>query len=316
MVANEVNDSTRLLLEAATAFDSQLEFVQYTEDGICDIVDADPVGDPLTHFLVQAIRRCSVEELLSGIPKLAPFPLVAIELLQMMSAEAPHHKKLIKLAESDQVFAATVLKTANSSFFSPKHVIKSVAHAISYIGLEQSCAVLLAAALKPFICASEGRTLWEHSLECGYICEKLAATVGMDAREAFVLGLLHDIGRLLMTVAPEPVRVVQARLRCHGCPLSISEVLSCGLTHAEAGARVLHFWGLPEEYQEAIEFHHEPDRSQSKLSALLYVAEFWCGNEEDLPSRRRLTISLRRLGLEENELESLLFLRFTHDGLS
>lgn len=127
----------------------------------------------------------------------------------------------------------------------------------------------------------------------------------MDPEKAYTVGLLHDIGRLLLELAPPAVLERRDRLRASGVDSAIAELLTCGTSHAEAGADVLELWNLPEEYMTAVAFHHEPDRCDSVLASLLYVVEFWTASEEDLPSSWQLRHSLDQLGLTLNALDEI-----------
>jgi hypothetical protein len=88
-----------------------------------------------------------------------------------------------------------------------------------------------------------------------------------------------------------------------GCPPAYVERLLLGRDHGEIGAGLLAGWSFPDEFIDAVRFHHQPERSSSKLAALAYLAEFWSGLDEDLPSFGRVEACLSRLDLT---LDSLL----------
>jgi hypothetical protein len=73
--------------------------------------------------------------------------------------------------------------------------------------------------------------------------------------------------------------------------------LLLGRDHGEIGAGLIAGWHFPEEFIEAVRFHHQPERSSSKLASLAYLAEFWSGRDEDLPSFGRVDECLARVGL-------------------
>jgi putative nucleotidyltransferase with HDIG domain len=123
--------------------------------------------------------------------------------------------------------------------------------------------------------------------------------------EAYTAGLLHDVGKLLIRLAPPEVSAMRERLIRNGCATAVAEVLTCGATHAEAGADVLRHWGLPEDYIEAVEFHHEPEHVSLPLASLLYLAEQCTGSEEDLPSAARMRHALDVLGVTGEQLASV-----------
>ena len=76
-----------------------------------------------------------------------------------------------------------------------------------------------------------------------------------------------------------------------------------GCDHGEIGAGLIAEWNFPDEFIEAVRFHHQPERSDSKLASLAYLAEFWSGLDEDLPSFGRVDACLARVGMT---LETLM----------
>ena len=88
-----------------------------------------------------------------------------------------------------------------------------------------------------------------------------------------------------------------------GCPAVYVERLLLGRDHGEIGAGLIAEWHFPEEFIDAVRFHHQPERSASKLASLAYLAEFWSGLDEDLPSFGRVEACLARVDLT---LETLM----------
>jgi HD-like signal output (HDOD) protein len=87
-------------------------------------------------------------------------------------------------------------------------------------------------------------------------------------------------------------RIVEAS----GCHL-LADYLVCGRDHAELGAEVLARLNFPVEFVEAVGFHHQPEGVDSRFAAMLYVAEYLAGSEEDIPSIARLANTLTTIGL-------------------
>jgi HD-like signal output (HDOD) protein len=74
------------------------------------------------------------------------------------------------------------------------------------------------------------------------------------------------------------------------------------MSHAEAGAEVLPIWNFPHTFVEAVRWHHEPERSDSKQASLFYLLEFWSDAAEDLPSNARIEAALETFGVGAKEL--------------
>jgi putative nucleotidyltransferase with HDIG domain len=149
--------------------------------------------------------------------------------------------------------------------------------------------------------------LWHHSVEAAHIAEALALRTGkIDPSDAYTVGLLHDIGLLVLQLVNRQARERRERLKNAGCSTAVAELVTSGVSHAEAGAQVFRAWNLPEEYATAIEYHHEPEHCESVFAALLYVVECVTGSEEDLPSSVRWSSAMTRLGLNPTDLQDAL----------
>jgi hypothetical protein len=101
------------------------------------------------------------------------------------------------------------------------------------------------------------------------------------------------------------VPAAHARLLTKGCCPVFAELLLCRFEHGELGADILRVWNFPEHLIEAVQHHHHPEQSDSEMAALLYVAEFWSGSDEDLPSALRLARAMARCGLSDQQVISL-----------
>jgi HD-like signal output (HDOD) protein len=177
--------------------------------------------------------------------------------------------------------------------------ITNLVHAVAYIGTDRAAMIMTALALKPFIFSAGSGDLWAHSLRSAAAAEALSEHCNVPKADAFLLGLMHDIGRLLLTLIPPQAAAAHRRLVNNGCETAIAELLVCGTDHAGAGALVLDHWRFPSPYVEAVRFHHEPQATDSKLAALLYLVEFWTESNEDPASQVRLNAALERLSLSK-----------------
>lgn len=106
------------------------------------------------------------------------------------------------------------------------------------------------------------QTLWQHSVRTGY----MAALIAMDQHvsrplvwQAFVGGLLHDIGMLIfLTQQPQVFSAIVDLAQCQGQDLATMEQNFLGTTHAECGARFLARWGVSTEVLTIVAFHDQP----------------------------------------------------------
>ncbi|HET8549029.1 MAG TPA: HDOD domain-containing protein [Bryobacteraceae bacterium] len=290
------------VLEMAEALDQQLESEPYAA-----VTAENPdERDPYSCAAVQNLQRASREELARVAGRLPVFPTAAVRALLTLIRADVDDARIERIAASDPVLAGKLLSTANSARFGARAEIKTLAHAIHYVGTTVARDVLLAAVLKPLFRSRAMKPAWKHSLESAEVAARIAELTGVATRgEALLAGLTHDIGTLAMSVLNPDATARCRRLVAHGCPQRVTEAVVCGADHAEAGEEILRAWKFPPELVLAVRWHHAPERSDDVLSAVLYVTEFWTCSEEDLPSVARLHLAMSRIGLTHAQLEKV-----------
>ena len=105
------------------------------------------------------------------------------------------------------------------------------------------------------------QTLWRHSVRTGYLAALIAQQQVKRylAWQAFVGGLLHDIGMLIfLTQQPQVFMAVVDIAQCRGQELSTIETNLLGTTHAQSGTRFLARWGVSRELLDIVAFHDQP----------------------------------------------------------
>ena len=207
-------------------------------------------------------------------------------------------RELEAVALRDPVLTGSLLGVANSALHGRGRPVSSVGRAIAAIGVIAARKVMLASAMRPLFASAGLAPIWSHSLSSAPLCAALADHTGLlSSEEGLVLGLVHDIGAVALQFLPRETLVTHRNLVEGGCPAAYVERLLLGRDHGEIGAGLIAGWHFPEEFIEAVRFHHQPERSPSKLASLAYLAEFWSGRDEDLPSFGRVDECLARVGL-------------------
>lgn len=196
----------------------------------------------------------------SQIKDLPPLPKVVNRLVKVVGDDRSNAEDVTKVLAGDQALTAKVLKLVNSSFYGQSGEIATITRAVVVLGFAavRNLALGLAAggALKRAGGAEYQRRFWTHALATACAAEALAGrgNGGVDPEEAFVAGLLHDIGHpVLALAAPAEFAEVFA-----GGPdaLVAREEAVFGLGHAKAGQMLLRQWKLPEHLGEVARFHH------------------------------------------------------------
>lgn len=202
------------------------------------------------------------------------FDRTALLVHEEASSGDPDPDKIIALIAQDQILVAEVLKVANSSFFQGIRKVSRIHDAIVRIGLREivNC-VMMAAQRKiynsrhPFV-QQYTTTLWQHSVTCAYGAQWLARHTGYEdlAPEAFIGGLLHDVGKLLVLRA-----LVSVSEKSKNAPkitkIAADEFLDT--LHPQTGALLLEKWNLPEQYCVVCRDHHCAQYDKADILLLL-----------------------------------------------
>jgi HD-like signal output (HDOD) protein len=119
-----------------------------------------------------------------------------------------------------------------------------------------------------------------------------------DPCEAFVSGLIHDIGRLAVELtSPEVAHAYHRIANDCRCPM-FAEFAIFGRTHCEIGAALLADWGVPHDIVAAVKAHHHPDDQAGTIAALLCLAENGVDDTEGVSCQHTLESAARIAGFE------------------
>lgn len=245
---------------------------------------------------------------LGQIDRLPVVPRCVKRLLALSEQDADV-SDLESIAKSDQAMTASLIAHANSALYARVVETKSIRDAICYLGIQKSRKVLLEACFQMLFASSGLQKSWRHATHAAEIAQQLASvTDKVDPSEAYLAGLIHDIGRLITETFPQSRRQFEAELRENGFPVVYAEAISYRLDHAQLGAELLRRWRFPESLIKAIEYHHRPEASDSVLASLLYLTETCCQSDfdgsdslEDLPSLMRICKAEHRTGISMDQ---------------
>ena len=206
-------------------------------------------------------NRAIIDQVIQQIEHLPTLPQVVMRVLSM--AESPKISAVELSKVLDQSLAAKVMKVANSAYYGGKgRKISSIHHAIMMIGFESVKEIILTTSFFHTLHDAKDvqalQPLWQHSLECALIAKRLAWMYRYDTLdEAYLSGLTHDIGRLVIQqYFSGQFEEIEER-RKSGMDWLSAEKEVLDLTHAEIGSKVAERWAFPPNLIDVIGHHHD-----------------------------------------------------------
>lgn len=209
-------------------------------------------------------------------------PEIGQQIIACLRAEVLDSKALWSLVGRDPALLCYLFRAANSSFFDGLPKTLSIEEAVTRLGQGEACQIV-GRACKEFGNCSQGHlfprympSIWQHAQACALGAHWLANRCGYQgiADQAYLAGLLHDIGKQFLLAALEEV----ASSGEFGATLSeqlIQEVLAT--MHVEQGLRLFEEWNLPELYKEVVADHHDEELdAQNIVVALVKLANKGC----------------------------------------
>lgn len=213
--------------------------------------------------------RQRVELILSHLDRLPALPGVVARLITVTTSEESSARDVITIIESDAALTAGILRLVRRADLGARAQTMTVATAVKLLGMRTVRNAALSSQFFETLSpqrADEAESkiragLWEHSLAVACAAELIATRCGGGndvAADAFVCGLLHDIGKIALDVClpksyAKAADYAQRRRAC----ISEIETEVFGMDHTVAGKRLAMRWQLPQAVQECVWLHHQ-----------------------------------------------------------
>lgn len=210
------------------------------------------------------------------------FHAVALKLQQLLRRPDFSVDELTQLIVADQGLSSQILRVSNSSFYAGLTKVTSIREAVVRLGAQEVSNLAMMATQSDVYRSTDPlfsktmHILWQHSV-CTAIASKwLAAKVGYAAmaQEAFLAGLLHDVGKLFLLKVIEDLSK-SGKLKVQTSPALVKEVLNS--MHVEQGCALMHRWNMPELFSDIVRDHHLPElKSGNTLLAIVRLVNVAC----------------------------------------
>ncbi len=218
---------------------------------------------------METIRELTIKKL-DSVQDIPVLPTSIYQVLDIANDPKASAQDLSKILEKDQALTTKVLKMANSSYYGFVNTISTISHAIVCLGLNTIVSIVLTAEAFELLQKSNsayGLREGELYLHCTLVAHtaKIVAKRAHyhNAEEAYVAGLLHDIGKLMMNLFwRDKFQMIVSLAKKENMSFLDAEKKILGIDHAEIGFLLAEKWNLPEILCTAIRWHHEPNNAK------------------------------------------------------
>lgn len=228
------------------------------------------------------------QELVDAIEQLVALPDICVKVNRLIDAPNYSAATLGDLIVQDTDISARLLRLVNSAFFNLQAPVETISRAVTVVGTSELRNLIMATAATRIFKGIPGDLVdmaefWRYSITTGVIAGELASRCRvLHTERLFVMGVLHDIGRLAIYLKlPDASRDIL--LITGGDDTLLPEVEDdiLGFTHMRIGEMLLHKWRLPQSISTVVAYHHHPFQAKEfgLESALIHLASVLANRE-------------------------------------
>jgi len=267
-----------------------------------------------------AISQKDALDRIAAQAQFAAMPEVMLRLLALFENPDTAASEVAQLINRDGGLVARLLRVANSAYYGGTGNVATVQQAIVKLGFRTTKAIVLStgvySSLSKSVSGVDLKPFWRHGMEVAVASMLIAEEVCPNqSDEAFVCGLLHDMGRVAYAMAfPEKFRLMLSTAGMDWTPEKETEIF--GVDHATAGRFLAEKWNFPESLRIGIGNHHElpeslPEEQRDLIPLCVGLADAiatssWAGPAAVRPEcRERRSQLLALLKIEADQLNSI-----------
>ncbi|MBQ7881159.1 MAG: HDOD domain-containing protein [Treponema sp.] len=222
------------------------------------------------------------QEFVNIIDELPQFPESIMNVTRLLNDPNSKMSDIAMLISSDVSLTTDLLKLVNSATFALASPCRSISDAVKLVGIRGIKNMLISVgAMNNLKSSGENNELWIHSYRIAFYAYNLARNFFQTDRsvveDAYVCGLLHDMGKLVFDTAhPDIFEKIKEICSQKGIPANVFEKLVAGVNHGSVGALIAEKWNFPDVIISVIRHHHEPDLAPAetkKLTSLVYFSD-------------------------------------------
>jgi putative nucleotidyltransferase with HDIG domain len=217
---------------------------------------------------------------------------VSTNALQLMGNPRSSMKDIGNIIGSDQAITSKLLRMVNSAYYGFPRKISTISQSLVVIGVEGLRSLIMGMSVQTMFDTKVGKALWAHSIATAASAKIVTQKYGnVHPEESFVVGLIHDIGRLLLSQHfPEEFEYYNM-ISMDSLHTLAKERELFGMDHEEIGASVVGKWNLPQKIVEAINYHHKPNLvPQNQVCIIICLAESIAKYIEDNKTNKEILL--------------------------
>lgn len=264
-------------------------------------------------------KKDQIRRIINQISSLPPLPALAKTVLELSEDPNSSARTLGYVIKKDQALTAKILKIVNSAYFGFYRKITNVNQAIVILGFNEIRNITVASSLINSFKGNFNKLFswdefWTHALGAAFIARSLGTLkLEVNSEDAFVAGLLHDIGKLVLSQHFQKSFATALKTAAeNNLPLHEVSKDLMDMDHTEVGGMIVENWKLPKYLVRAIQYHHNPDaaRKDEYHTHLAHLANYFCheykiGSSGNPVPDKLFQGSLEALGMQDKNLDKL-----------
>lgn len=213
----------------------------------------------------------TLEEVVSKTTDLPSFPKAALQVIQLSESSSATAGAVAQAIGQDPALCIRVLRLANSAYYGLSRQVSDLQEAVVVLGMKSIKNLALIASTYPWLnralagyCLGP-KQMWTHAIGTAMGAQFIAQLARVPNDDtAFTAGLLHDLGKVALSVWLENrMAPMVALAKRDDLTFDAAERKVLGYDHTQVGEHLADSWCLPESLVQAIRYHHDPNSCQS-----------------------------------------------------
>ncbi len=264
----------------------------------------------------------TIKTALARIGDIATLPEITTRIISVVDDPKSTARDLHNIIKNDPALATKILKVVNSAFYGLPGQVSDLDRAIVLLGLSAVKNIAISASISRLFTTAKlsdkftARDVWRHSVAVGVATRQFCGLIGKRAfsEEAFLAGLIHDLGLLVERQAfPDQLAEVIRAASKSERPFCELEREIVGADHQALGAALAAKWKFPRPLQVVLGYHHNVtnlSEDHRLLPTIVYAADVLCCHERigfhlTAENQPLDDVLLESVGLTESDVETV-----------